>query len=79
MTFKEIQVQILDPYSETNHARKPWNAQALAVVDIFANIFNGLINIKQKSLQRKKCFSLYLNLQILNSLFFKKKVFKVTS
>lgn len=45
MTFKEIQVQILDPYSETNHARKPWNAQALAVVDIFANIFNAMASL----------------------------------
>lgn len=45
MTFKEIQVQILDPYSETNHARKPWNAQTLAVVDIFANIFNAMASL----------------------------------
>lgn len=46
MIVKLIKVQILDPCSETNHdARKPWNAQALVVVDKFASIFNAMASL----------------------------------
>lgn len=46
MIVKQIQVQILDPCLETNDgARKPWNAQALVLVDKFASIFSGMASL----------------------------------